>query len=149
MIALLYADRKGIGADDRLVYLAHAQWAPDSYHARGKAARVSRASDRYRHRRAVQARVPRHLAEQQDPGDGRPGRPRRQAVRARRVGRDAVLPRLQDRQIPAQGSAQPLAGAPVDDAPDWARRADARTSASLPRLRARADRVRDEPLQER
>ena len=28
-------------------------------------------------------------------------RSRRQAVRARRVGRDAVLPRLQDRQVPA------------------------------------------------
>jgi len=39
----------------------------------------------------------------QDPGDGRPAGARRQTLRARGVGRDALLPRVQDRQVPAAG----------------------------------------------
>ena len=52
---------------------------------------------RHRRRRPVQARVPGDQPEQQDPGDRRSRRARRQADLAVRIGRDPALPGRQDR----------------------------------------------------
>ena len=52
------------------------------------------------------------------------------------------------RFLPA-GPARQVPGAAVADVPDGQRRPDARPGASLPPLRAREDRLRDRPLQQR
>ena len=109
----------------------------------------TRAPDRHPGRRPVQAGVPEDQPEQQDARDRRPGRTGREADVHVRVGRDSVLSRLQDRQVPAGGRARPVDGDAVGDVPDGPHRPDARPGAPLPRLRAGEDRVRDEPLPQR
>ena len=104
---------------------------------------------RHRRRRPVQAGVPGHQPEQQDPGHRRPRRPRRRADLAVRVGRDPALPGRQDRPLPARRHARQVRGAAVADVPDGRRRPDARPGAPLPHLRAREDPLRDRPLHQR
>ncbi len=104
---------------------------------------------RHRRRRPVQAGVPEDQPEQQDPGHRRQRRTGRQADLALRVGRDPDLPGGQDRPLPAAGRARQVHGAAVADVPDGRRRSDARPGASLPALRAREDRVRDQALHQR
>ena len=134
---------------DRPLHLADAERPQDPHHARGDRASLHGPPDRHPGGRPVQARVPEDQPEQQDARDRRPGRAGRQADVDVRVGRDPLLPRLEDREVPAGGRPRPVDGDAVGDVPDGPHRTDARPGAPLPRLRAGEDRVRDEPLPQR
>src|SRR5262245_9818770 len=134
---------------DRPLHLAHAERPQDPHHARGDRAAVHGAPDRHPGRGPVQARLPEDQSEQQDAGDRRPRRAGRQADGARRVRRDPLLPRVEDRQVPVGGHPRAVGGDAVGHVPDGPHRADARPGASLPRLFGREDSLRDGSLQER
>ena len=75
-------------------------------------------------------------SQQQDPGDRRSRRARRQAVQGDRIRRHPALPRREDRQIPAQGHGQEIRGDPVADDPAHRRRADVRAMDPFQAVRA-------------
>ena len=104
---------------------------------------------RYRRRRPVRPRLSGDQPEQQDSGDRRSRRPRRQADLVVRIGRDPALSGRQDRPLAARIDARPLRGAAVADVPDGRRRSDARPGASFPHLRAAEDRLCDRALHQR
>ena len=128
--------RKGERRDRRL-YLDHRQRPQGSDLPGGDRHALPAAHGRHPQRRAIQAGVHQDQSQPQDPGDHRPGRPRRKTDHAVRVGRDPDLPRRQDRAVHPEGSRRPLPHHRMGDVPDGQYRPDARPGPPLPRQGAR------------
>ena len=136
--------------DDRLLCPDQPERAEDLHHARGVRASLHRALRRRLEGRPVQARISQDQSEQQDPGDRRSRRARRQALHRVRVRRDPDVSRREDRQVHAEGHGGTLRGDPVADDPAHRRRADVRAAHAFQDVRAQGRRqLRPRPLPER
>ena len=88
---------------DRLLCADQPECAENLHHAGGDGTALHRALRRRLEGRAVQAGLSEDQPEQQDPGDRRPRRSRRQALHGDRVGRDPDVSRREVRPLPAEG----------------------------------------------